>query len=409
MKKIKTLVFLLVMFFVFGINTNAATRVIKDVACDYNFNQVGRIQIQILNYNGTSPSILLYYTDASGKLVNYTGATGDFKNNEFGYNLNIFGRSKSNSTFIENFTKSGEACPAIYLHGISDGLNNYEIDSLARGDSTNRITGASTRILLRGTESGAGWQIPTDFYKDSNNSNPTTPKEDIVCNYSKLDLPLMTSGSKPVLEFRIFYTAAGESRYKITFAGRSKTFTSLSGDLEFFETSGTSNLTINSSEVKKIFNAATDSTKCLTVYPYVYNQSSDPVHYIITTNSEEAEENGLDHKHGETVPNVDTETPEDWNFPVGSVKSCGDILGTSGQSLVKAFIIGIRILTPILLFLFTAFEFAKVIPTQDEEALVKTWKRFGTRSIIAVLIMLLPTFMNLIGQLVGAFDNCGIW
>lgn len=416
MKKAIFSLFIVFLSLVFCMKVEGDTRIIKDVACNYTFSTsegtIGPIQIQILNYNGTSPSIRTLFTDKSGNFVEYnvkTTGTTEFKGNEYNYSLFIFQKGTSSSTFIKNFKNGGETCPSIYLHGITSGDNRYEIESTAGSEPSNRVTSALLSAWLKGTESGADWQVPNDFYKDTNSPTPTTPKEDIVCNYSSLDFPLMTSKRKPVLEFRKYYTGTCNPCYKITFDGSEKTFTNLNGDVEYQATSGSANVTITSAEVKKIFNAATDSTKCLTVYPYVYNQSSDPVQYIITTNKDEAEENGLDHKHGETTPNVDTEPTEDWSFPVGSVKSCGDILGTSGQSLVKAFIIGIRILTPILLFLFTAFEFAKAIPAQDEEALSKAWKRFGTRAIITVLIMLLPTFMNLIGQLIGIFDNCNIW
>lgn len=94
---------------------------------------------------------------------------------------------------------------------------------------------------------------------------------------------------------------------------------------------------------------------------------------------------------------------------VGSEMSCEDIIGKNGQILVKFGLLAVRIITPILLFILTAFEFMKAIPQQDEDAIIKAWKRFGTRGVIAAIIMLLPTFLNILGMLTGIFDNCGIW
>lgn len=97
------------------------------------------------------------------------------------------------------------------------------------------------------------------------------------------------------------------------------------------------------------------------------------------------------------------------DFTLGTPKDCFDIIGTNGQDIIRLFIIGIRILAPILLFVFTAFEFMKAISSQEEEAVIKAWKRFGTRAIITVLIILLPTLMNIIGKLFNLFDTCGVW
>ena len=90
-------------------------------------------------------------------------------------------------------------------------------------------------------------------------------------------------------------------------------------------------------------------------------------------------------------------------------KKCEEIIGENGQVLIKAGIVAVRIITPILLFTLSTFEFMKVIPSKDEDGLQKAWKRFGTRCIITVIIMLIPTFLNLLSDLTGAFDSCGIW
>lgn len=108
-------------------------------------------------------------------------------------------------------------------------------------------------------------------------------------------------------------------------------------------------------------------------------------------------------KENESI--VDDRVPNE----VGGKLSCGQILGENGKQLVRIVILLIRIITPILLFTFTALEFMKAIPQQDEDAIVKAWKRFGTRGIVTAIIMLLPTFLNVLGVLFDFFDNCDIW
>ena len=72
MKKLLFSLSILFLSFTFiNIEIEAATRVIKDVACDYTFSNsgenIGPIQIKILDYNGTSPSISVYYTNQDNK------------------------------------------------------------------------------------------------------------------------------------------------------------------------------------------------------------------------------------------------------------------------------------------------------------------------------------------------------
>lgn len=111
-----------------------------------------------------------------------------------------------------------------------------------------------------------------------------------------------------------------------------------------------------------------------------------------------------DTKKSETTNKGKIETPE-----LAGEKKCEEIIGENGQVLIKAGIVAVRIITPILLFTLSTFEFMKVIPSKDEEGLQKAWKRFGTRCVITVIIMLIPTFLNLLSDLTGAFDSCGIW
>lgn len=131
--------------------------------------------------------------------------------------------------------------------------------------------------------------------------------------------------------------------------------------------------------------------------------AADPDLSIIS--NPEYDPNDLDEETREMLKNQE----DTMSITKGGELTCFGILGNNGSAIVKFFIIVIRILTPILLFLLTAAEFMKAIPAQDEDAMIKAWKKFGTRAIITVLIMLLPTFLNILGTLTGLFDSCGIW
>lgn len=94
---------------------------------------------------------------------------------------------------------------------------------------------------------------------------------------------------------------------------------------------------------------------------------------------------------------------------VGDTLTCEEILGNNGKTLVKIFIIAIRILAPILMIVLSSYDFMISIPNKDPDEMFKAWKRVETRAIVVALIMLLPTLLNVISKLFGIFDSCSIW
>lgn len=98
-----------------------------------------------------------------------------------------------------------------------------------------------------------------------------------------------------------------------------------------------------------------------------------------------------------------------FNVEFGETESCEDLLGESGVGLIKLGIVALRIITPILLVILSAQDFMNAIPNKDEDEMLKAWKRLEYRAIALVLIILLPTLINLLGQLFGMFNSCGIW
>lgn len=100
---------------------------------------------------------------------------------------------------------------------------------------------------------------------------------------------------------------------------------------------------------------------------------------------------------------------------IGDELTCEELLcgnekkPCNAQLFVKLGIIVLRVISPILLIALSAADFMKAISQQEEDAMIKAWKRFGTRCVIVVIIMLLPTILNILSTLLGIFDSCGIW
>lgn len=119
---------------------------------------------------------------------------------------------------------------------------------------------------------------------------------------------------------------------------------------------------------------------------------------------------GCNEKSEKIVNNANgTISKDSMNLKLGGKTTCENIIGPGGISIVKLFIVVIRILTPILMIVLSSYDFMECVPNKDDDAMFKAWKRLETRAIVAVLIMLLPTLLNLVTKLFGIFDSCSIW
>ncbi len=67
----------------------------------------------------------------------------------------------------------------------------------------------------------------------------------------------------------------------------------------------------------------------------------------------------------------------------------------------------IKIIGPILVFVYTVYEYAMAIFSKDAEGLKKCNKRLTTRLILMVILVFLPTFINLLlGLLDPNYKSC---
>lgn len=119
---------------------------------------------------------------------------------------------------------------------------------------------------------------------------------------------------------------------------------------------------------------------------------------------------GCDKSDSKKTSNVTINSSDEIkNLKLAGNLTCEEIIGPAGISVVKLFIVAIRIFTPIIMIVLSSYDFMECIPNKDEDAMFKAWKRLETRAIITVLIMLLPTFLNVISRLFEIFDSCSIW
>lgn len=97
------------------------------------------------------------------------------------------------------------------------------------------------------------------------------------------------------------------------------------------------------------------------------------------------------------------------------VLSCKDLLGEELIKKINSYLNIVKIVIPILLIGFGISDFIKATFSNDEEAMKKAQKTFATRLIIAILIFLVPIFVNLILNLANSVwasispNSCGIF
>ncbi len=89
--------------------------------------------------------------------------------------------------------------------------------------------------------------------------------------------------------------------------------------------------------------------------------------------------------------------------------TCETLFGSDFLKFLNSNVITIvRLGIPLLLILFTTFDFAKVVFVDDKEGIQKAAKRFGKRLIAAILVYLIPAILIWLVQIIGAdkVDEC---
>ncbi len=139
---------------------------------------------------------------------------------------------------------------------------------------------------------------------------------------------------------------------------------------------------------------------------------------LITTDKDYAKDNSY---YGD-VSNLNNGTTSEfyeneYNFEekVSSVTGiCTDYLGSVDDSeynlakLLNTVYMFIKIFSIVLLILFSLIDFAKSV-AQSKDDLMKSVVKFGKRLVILLIILLLPTFIDMLGNLFGITDIlCGI-
>ena len=91
------------------------------------------------------------------------------------------------------------------------------------------------------------------------------------------------------------------------------------------------------------------------------------------------------------------------------ITSCEDLFGYQLINLLKNNIFRmIYYIIPVALLVFSSFDFAKLVFSDDKDGLNGAFKRFSRRAIVSVLIFLVPTILIFLTNLLGTeeIESC---
>lgn len=112
--------------------------------------------------------------------------------------------------------------------------------------------------------------------------------------------------------------------------------------------------------------------------------------------------------------NILTITANAMELPVYLLDAgCDAILGDPNASdsvahLLQEVFTVIKFLAPVMVLAFSAIDFIKATASQDKDILQKAIKNSIIRLIVGLLVMVLPTLINFVFELIGWYGTCGV-
>ncbi len=140
---------------------------------------------------------------------------------------------------------------------------------------------------------------------------------------------------------------------------------------------------------------------------FINDQTSKMPKYIIETSENKIKKYKFaDEVSGGESKNIYMESSYLLNLSILSTDdvtyTCQELFGSDFMDFLKENVyIPVVIAIPILLIVLTTIDFAKVVFIDDKEGIKKAGSRFGKRVIMAVLILLVPTILIFVADIIG--------
>ena len=393
MKKVVT--FLLI-FFIGIIGVSAKD--FDQIACNYNLTGYGKVRIEANDYNSNDPEVKIFYTNASGKLVEYTNPTYDFKSSEATTkSLSFFTTGSKRKGFVTNLKNNSMTCPDLYVNNnVLEGLY-VELSPLDPTDSGTFELNKSSELLIYDNESRK-WKSKEDFFKQDNIESKK-PKE---CSYT-IELP-NTGREFDILLVTNYEPGTSKETYQFYFNGYKTDIPDFTGDIAINVGNGTgSQVQVSAKQLKQLYSGYGDNCPPKEeIFSYLKKDLLTDGVYGVTTDKEEASENGVNGSYtsaaGKSNLGAGLKNPTKTGFG-NTGDSCSSVLGPTLTALVKEAIKWVRIAGAIIAIVNGMLKLIPAIMSKDAEALNKAFRTCITMAIILVFCLLFDWLLGFIGSI----------
>lgn len=400
----KYLIFIVLLFNIFLINTNAANNLMQ---CDYNIPIIDRsIYVKyrvILQDDGTIIQSMPQSMDEE-----YTSEEKNFYPTTFkGSDNTAYGslpmtESSFSAKYLEDYYEENNSCPTVVfaINGTSYTFFPAEDTSLNDGINYWSVEGTTT------------------FFNE--NEEPVEEEKQemtTICSYPGITMDDVPSVN---IEFQMYNN--GEKYFKFYFTDRGENTAQIAkvNDgtdtvINAFKTGG-GNYTIYlpSNEIANVFlqNSEQKSNNTFTCPDkgkiwLIEEAGIQAGYYKISTDAEEAKEYSYTTDFNNGNVNINTDMP--WE-----VTDCDSLLGSGAKGTPMYYIEFafnlIKYLAIIMLFVFSIIEYAKAVASSDEKAIKKATTNTIKRLIIAVIIFFAPILISFLFRILGIASDpsCGL-
>ena len=408
--KMKKVLFLFLLIFSFVGLVKAEE--ITDVSCVYTLpftpteGKAGYVYVQ-LHYM-SSPQYEIYYDNEDGKSVKWDGGIFDYKNHDDNGDIYIqFNLGSEAKAYMDYFKNTGK-CSPVHYKVMNPSLAEIHMNNV---DSTNSKTMNPVAVYLKGVDD-TKWVKESEFYaREENKPDESEGAKNMTCGYT-MKFPVFTNKTTITFE-RIDHNK--QITYSAKIGANENQFSSLESELwlTINQDNKISNLVISPATLKALLGG----DKCIEsslVYHYVDNNEN--VH--ITTDGKEASDNSHNGRIGDgdgeeasedvkdRINNEGKYLPKPPDYDMGKHLNCKELLGKDLTAIVKAAIRIMQIVAAIIAILKGMITVIPAVAAKDADALKKASKTLITLAIILLIVLLLPLFVKVIGQMLDFDLSC---
>ena len=372
---------------------------------------LGTFYVDIYNYDSNKSTKVYYQKSADGSMAEYKGpATNYYNYDKNGHATLAFFRESNITGFVDSYTRNG-SCPTLYYSTIADSMPRQDVVETRNVNPTESPNAISPSALYLKGPDDTDWVSEKEF-KDRTKSEQVKPEsgqEDKTCSY-KMNFE-GTHNAVDVIFKRKFNADSGKVSYSIKIDSKEMEVKDLNSDFDHNGGvsnvgAGIDNVRIKSAVLKKVL----EGDKCIDA-DKIYHYKDDGInYYVITLDKQDVEDGSFSDKigdgNGDEPDTGEHNAPKPPDYEMGKHLNCKDLLGKDLTAIVKAAIRIMQIVAAIIAILKGMITVIPAVAAKDADALKKASKTLITMAIILLIVLLLPLFVKVIGQMLDFDLSC---